>query len=101
MIVEKLKQYLAEETGCTIQHNGWCCRSCFNTMDYLKLAKDISEYWQPVLSVRGDYDDFDWEKEYPNTDISKFPELVNELYWILRSSSITDKLKIMGEIKHG
>jgi hypothetical protein len=98
MIIEGLKKYLAEETGCTIQHDGWPCGSCFNSID-IKLAKNISEYWQPVLSIRGDYNDFNWEEEYPNEDISKFPELVNELYWILRSSSITNKLKIIGEIK--
>ena len=96
MNIEKLKQYLAEETGCAIQHNGWPCGSCFNTID-VELAEDITEYWQPVLSVRGDYDDFDWEKEYPDEDISVFPERVNELYWILRSSSITNKLKIIAK----
>ena len=89
---KKLKQYLAEETGCTIQHDGWPCGSCFNTID-VELAEDIKEYWQPVLSIRGDYDDFDWEKEYPDEDISKFPERANELYEILRGSSITNKLK--------
>ena len=97
MTIKGLKKYLAEETGCTIQHDGWPCGSCFSTID-IELSEDITEYWQPVLSIRGDYDDFDWEKEHPNEDISKFPERVNELYEILRGSSITNKLKIIGGV---
>ena len=52
----KLKRVLAEETGCTIQHNGWTCGSCF-----YPLADELN------------FNEWDY-----NTDI--FPELINELY---------------------
>ena len=94
MKIKGVKKYLVEETGCAIQHDGWPCGTCFHTID-IDLKEKIDEYWQPVLSVRGDYDDFNWEKEWPDEDISKFPERVNELYEILRGSSITNKLKII------
>ena len=79
MDIKILKDKLVKETGCGIQHDGWPCGSCFHTID-LELKEDIQEYWQPVLSVRGDYDDFDWDKEWPDEDISVFPERVKELY---------------------
>tara|TARA_Y100001963_G_C6778079_1_gene448382 strand:+ start:670 stop:951 length:282 start_codon:yes stop_codon:yes gene_type:complete len=86
LLVEKLKEYLAEETGCVIQHDGWPCGSCFRTID-VELKEDITEYWQPVLSVRGDYDDFDWKKEHPDEDLSKFPVRIVELYKALKGES--------------
>ena len=86
MDIKELKEYLAEETGCAIQHDGWPCGSCFSTID-IELKEDIREYWQPVLSVRGDYDDYDWEKEWPDEDTSKFPERANELYHALKGAT--------------
>ncbi len=71
----KLRRKLEKELGCTIQHDGWPCGSCFHTID-IDLREDISEYWQPVLSVRGDYDDFNWD----SNEEHKFPERVKELY---------------------
>jgi hypothetical protein len=47
-----LKRLLKEKTGCTIQHDGWTCATCFFAIDKKLTNKD----WQTVLLVRGDYD---------------------------------------------
>ena len=75
MDVDKLQNKLEVETMCTIQHTGWPCNSCFHSMN-LQLKEDIHKYWEAVLDIRGDYNDYDWG----NTDISKFPKLLKELY---------------------
>jgi len=75
MDVDKLQNKLEVETMCTIQHTGWPCNSCFHSMN-LKLKEDIHKYWEAVLDIRGDYNDYDWE----DTDITKFPKLLKELY---------------------
>ena len=67
---------LEAELGCTIQHDGWPCNSCFHSMD-LDLKHDIHDYWEAVLDLRGDYDDFNWPIE---TDTYRFPELIAELH---------------------
>ena len=73
----KLKRTLAEETGCTIQHNGWTCGSCFYPLaDELNLKEDSHKYWQAVLHFRGDYNDYN-EWDY---DTKEFPKLITELY---------------------
>ena len=72
-----LKKALAEETGCTIQHTGWTCGSCFYPIaDELSLKEDSHKYWQAVLHFRGDYTDYN-EWDY-NT--KEFPKLITELY---------------------
>ena len=38
-------------TGCNVQHNGWCCGSCFFSIG-LKLT---NQDWQSLLLYRGDY----------------------------------------------
>ena len=86
MEVKLLKHYLSNETGCEIQHDGWPCGTCFHTID-IKLKEDISEYWQPVLSVRGDYFGFKFDD-----DMNKFPDLINELYSTLKGEK-WDELK--------
>ena len=75
----KLRRKLEDRCGCTIQHDGWPCGSCFNTMHALeeKLKEDLGCYWQAILDYRGDYDDYNWPIE---TDTSQFPELIEELY---------------------
>jgi len=78
MNVDKLQNKLEVETMCTIQHTGWPCNSCFHSMD-LKLKEDIHKYWEAVLDIRGDYNDYDWE----DTDVTKFPKLLKELYNVL------------------
>ena len=73
-----LKTRLKHATGCTIQHDGWSCGTCFCAIESdWKLKHDIGEYWQAVLDFRGDYDDFEWEID---TDTSRFPELIEELW---------------------
>lgn len=48
---KELKRLLKKATGCTIQHNGWTCRTCFFAMGGgLK-----NEDWQSLLLKRGDY----------------------------------------------
>ena len=78
MDVDKLQNKLEAETMCTIQHTGWPCNSCFHSMN-LKLKEDIHKYWEAVLDIRGDYNDYDWE----DTDVTKFPKLLKELYNVL------------------
>ena len=80
MDVDKLQNKLEVETMCTIQHTGWPCNSCFHSMN-LQLKEDIHKYWEAVLDIRGDYDDYDWIET--DTDITKFPELLKELYNVL------------------
>ena len=75
MDVDKLQNKLEVETMCVIQHTVWPCNSCFHSMN-LKLKEDIHKYWEAVLDIRGDYNDWDWV----NTDVSKFPKLLKELY---------------------
>ena len=63
MDADKLQNKLEIETMCTIQHTGWPCNSCFHSMN-LKLKEDIHKYWEAVLDIRGDYNDYDWEAIY-------------------------------------
>tara|TARA_Y100001938_G_scaffold34520_1_gene47421 strand:- start:491 stop:766 length:276 start_codon:yes stop_codon:yes gene_type:complete len=77
----KLKKKLFFETGCSIQHNGWTCGSCFYPLaDELNLNKESHLYWKAILWYRGDYNDFDWKKEHPTVDIKMFPQLIKEIY---------------------
>ena len=59
---------LARKTGCTIQHTGWTCNSCFHALK-LRLKEDIHEYWLAVLAYRGDY-----------PELPKRPKLIKEIY---------------------
>jgi hypothetical protein len=46
-----LKEALEQKTGCTIQHTGWPCGSCF-----FAISDDLTEQdWQALLFYRGDY----------------------------------------------
>ena len=75
---EEVRRNLERELGCTIQHDGWPCGSCFCSVgDEWNLSKDIGHYWQAVLDFRGDYDDFEWDID---TDTSKFHDLIIELH---------------------
>ena len=62
---------LQEKTGCSAQHTGWSCNSCFHNMD-IDLKEDIHQYWLAVLSFRGDYPELK-----PREDLIK--ELYNKL----------------------
>jgi hypothetical protein len=50
---QKLKDALLKATGCGIQHDGWCCGTCFFAID----EDDglTNKDWQTVLLIRGDY----------------------------------------------
>ena len=78
-----LKELLEEQTGCTMQHDGWTCGTCFfPIIDEIKGLSDDDDhnYWLAVLAVRGDYNDFDWKKQYPDKDVIEFaPRLASEL----------------------
>ena len=74
---EEVRRNLEIELGCTIQHDGWPCNSCFHSVgEEWKLKEDIHKYWEAILDFRGDYDDFD-EWDY---DTKEFPKLITELY---------------------
>ena len=75
----KLKELLGIATGCTIQHDGWTCGTCFYpAIDELNLSEEDSHlYWLTVLFFRGDYYDFDWAEHHDN--LHKFPRLLIEL----------------------
>ena len=75
-ILLSVEKKLAIKTGCTIQHTGWSCNSCFHNMD-IDLKEDIHKYWLAVLSFRGDYLDYNFEQE--GIDVSNFAELIEEL----------------------
>ena len=74
----QLKEKLEESMGCTLQHTGYPCNSCFHTIledmveskyEPIKLKEDVHEYWLAVLAFRGDY-----------PDLPKRPDLIDELY---------------------
>lgn len=50
MNYDKLKEVLGNVTGCYIQHNGWCCGTCFFSIS----DKLTNEDWQALLFFRGD-----------------------------------------------
>ena len=78
---EELRDKLVDEIGCGAQHDGWPCNTCFHDMDKsrmeMRLEHHVHDYWEAVLDFRGDYDDYNWPIE---TDTSRFPELIEELY---------------------
>jgi hypothetical protein len=49
----ELKKMLAEATGCTIQHTGWCCGTCFFSV--AGKGELTNRDWQTLLHYRGDY----------------------------------------------
>ena len=75
---EELRRKLELYVGCSIQHRGFPCNSCFHIIDtdVLGLKHNIHDYWEAVLDFRGDYDNYDWGREI---DTSRFPELIAEL----------------------
>lgn len=82
----KLKTLLKEVTGCTIQHNGWPCGSCFFAIDENLTNQD----WQVLLFYRGDY-----KKE----DLTNLPENIennlNKIYQIAKKRFDTDNKNIV------
>ena len=70
---DEFQDALGSATMCSAQYDGWSCNSCFHTiidLDYGKeLKEDVHDYWEAVLSFRGDY-----------PDISPRLDLIEELY---------------------
>lgn len=60
--VEELRKKLVKKTNCATQYTGWPCNTCFHAMR-IKTKEDIHEYWEAVLKVRGDYNDYDFTKD--------------------------------------
>ena len=70
MIITKkmLQKELFKATGCSVQHLGFPCNTCFHALS-LKLRYDIHNYWLAVLAFRGDY-----------KELKQKPSLIEELY---------------------
>ena len=72
---KKFKDALGEKTGCYIQHNGWCCGTCFYNIS----PKTLSNHdWRCLLFYRGDYTKKELEIEGQNhmKSINKIWELI-------------------------
>jgi len=69
--VKKIIDFIANETGCAIQHNGSPCNTCFHNWaeTELELDSDIAHlFWLVVLGIRGDYSKKDiYCKYHPKT----------------------------------
>jgi hypothetical protein len=73
----KLKSALVKITGgCSIQHDGWPCNSCFHCID-LELKENIHEYWLAVLAYRGDYDDIPSRMDLLDELMEKLEEVLS------------------------
>lgn len=60
----ELKHALKKKTGCDLQHDGWCCRTCFFNM-----SKELTNQdWQALLLFRGDYKVDDLDNLPPDID---------------------------------
>ena len=51
---QKLKEALANKTGCTIQYTGWCCGTCFFAIEGDHNRTLDNSDWQTLLWFRGD-----------------------------------------------
>jgi hypothetical protein len=70
-----LKSLLIEKTGCSLQHTGWPCGTCFF---------DISETldnsdWQSLLYFRGDY-----KKKELNNLPENYMENIEKIYNLIK-----------------
>ena len=71
----KLKKLLKDKTSCTIQHNGWCCGTCFFTISQELDNTD----WRSLLLYRGDYN-----KEQIILPSEVVKESLNKIYKLCR-----------------
>lgn len=57
MTKPELKSLLKKETGgCTIQHDGWPCGTCFGAILPDNLTDEKKQaFWSTLLAYRGDY----------------------------------------------
>ena len=77
----KLKRRLAKMAGCSTQHNGWPCNTCFHALDLGLSGYELHQLWLSVLLYRGDYkrrDIIDETKEITDSNISKLKALLAE-----------------------
>lgn len=76
-----LKRLLFGKTKCAIQHDGWCCNTCFHAMN-LGISNDyLHELWLSTLLLRGDYkndDNFYQSDEIINQNVDKLISLLME-----------------------
>lgn len=70
----QLRKTLVEKTGCSIQHNGWPCNTCFHALDLGITPQRLHELWGAVLAYRGDYSPIDVEQT-PDVVKSNIAEL--------------------------
>lgn len=64
--IEELRLWAVKWTGCSIQHNGWPCGTCFcdliarlgvkETGIHNKPVDRVNEFWRAILQIRGDYE---------------------------------------------
>ena len=74
---EHLVELVAGYVGCSIQHNGCPCNTCFHTWaeDELKLNSHMAHlFWIVVLALRGDYK----QKEIFKSNIENFKQIVKD-----------------------
>ena len=53
MKIKDLIDLFADKTGCSIQHNGCPCNTCFHSIEYVDFRHIC---WLILLGLRGDYD---------------------------------------------
>ena len=74
---EHLVELVAGYVGCSIQHNGCPCNSCFHTwaVAELELNPHLAHmFWIVVLALRGDYK----QDEILESNIANFKEIIKE-----------------------
>lgn len=76
--MDNLKSILAHATGCTIQHDGWTCGTCFFALS----DKLNNQDWQAVLLVRGDYKESELDNLPQSVDkaIKKVERIAGKVY---------------------
>lgn len=75
ILKKEFKSKLLDATmGCSIQHNGWTCGTCF-----FCISDDFNNQdWQSLLLYRGDYkkEELDNLPENPEESIKKIWEII-------------------------
>ena len=71
---ETLKKAITKKTGCTIQHDGWPCGTCFFAIDDSLTNRD----WQTFLYFRGS----DIREELDNLpdSLKEIEEIITKIY---------------------
>lgn len=74
----QLQKALVDATGCSTQHDGWPCNSCFHNLELGITADRLHELWGSALAFRGDYSPIEVEQT-PDTIKANIDELNNLL----------------------